>query len=238
MSHSNAGLLISVNWRWTAKRKKKLPFRGFQLHFFGKTSVLIWKLENNVPYPTHYNMGYISLYQEEKNLTVHIVCDICTSLCCCGSWEGHNSCSALTVMRWPVCDCRDNSYQQLLAAVLSERGFVCFGFAGVRKLLSAGLFPSANSPAWLIKNTTRQERETVAGCHVSPVPSWRTADAAVVVGMLTCRACVRLQIVDRDSALGTLFSCCFVCSYCVWELFWWSVGGSCKKDSRYVRAKG
>lgn len=32
--------------------------------------------------------------------------------------------------------------------------------------------------------------------------------------------------------------CCCVCSNCVWEPFWWSVGGSCKKDSRYVCAKG
>lgn len=24
----------------------------------------------------------------------------------------------------------------------------------------------------------------------------------------------------------------------MWELLWWFVGGSCKKDSRYVRAKG
>lgn len=47
-----------------------------------------------------------------------------------------------------------------------------------------------------------------------------------------------LQIVDADSALGLVFSCCFVCSNCVRELFWWAVGGSCKKDSRYVRAKG
>lgn len=38
----------------------------------------------------------------------------------------------LTVMRWPMCDCRDNPYQQLLAAVLPERGFVCFGSRGVR----------------------------------------------------------------------------------------------------------
>lgn len=28
------------------------------------------------------------------------------------------------------------------------------------------------------------------------------------------------------------------CSKCVWEPFWWSVGGSCKKDSGSVRAKG
>lgn len=50
-----------------------------------------------------------------------------------------------------------------------------------------------------------------------------------------------LQIVKEGNALGFFFfslSCSLVCSKCVWELFWWSVGGTCKKDSRYVRAKG
>lgn len=42
----------------------------------------------------------------------------------------------------------------------------------------------------------------------------------------------------RLSALGFVFPCCLVRNSCVWELFWWSVGGSCKKDSRYLCAKG
>lgn len=48
-----------------------------------------------------------------------------------------------------------------------------------------------------------------------------------------------LQIAKEGSALAlACLSCSLVCTKCVWELFWWSVGGSCKKDSRYVRAKG
>lgn len=35
-----------------------------------------------------------------------------------------------------------------------------------------------------------------------------------------------------------LLYCRLVSSKCVWELFWWSVGGSCKKDPCDVRGKG
>ena len=47
-----------------------------------------------------------------------------------------------------------------------------------------------------------------------------------------------LHIVEGRALGFVCLSCSLVCSKCVWELFWWSVGGSCKKDSRYVRAKG
>lgn len=49
--------------------------------------------------------------------------------------------AGLAVVKWPACDCRDNSYQQLLAAVLSEQGFVCFGSTGVRTSSPLAGFP-------------------------------------------------------------------------------------------------
>lgn len=44
------------------------------------------------------------------------------------SVRGHYSCWALTVLRWPICDCRDNCYHQLVAAMLPEQAFGLFWF--------------------------------------------------------------------------------------------------------------
>lgn len=65
------------------------------------------------------------------------------SACCLCFWsrKGHYSRSALTVVRWPMCDCRDNPYQRLLATVLLEQGFVCFGSTGVRTRSPLDYFP-------------------------------------------------------------------------------------------------
>lgn len=117
------------------------------------------------------------------------------------SVRGHYSCRALTVLRWPTCDCTDNCYQQLVAAMLPELAFVCFGFTCVRNL-SFGSFPSA-SPIWLIalKTTRRQEREGNVLMSVS-MQCWQTTDAVVVVWMRTCTACVRCRALGFSSFMS------------------------------------
>lgn len=108
------------------------------------------------------------------------------------SLRRHYSCWALTVLRWLMCDCRDNCCQQLVAAMLPKQAFVCFGFTCVRNL-SFGSFPSA-SPIRLItlKTTRRQERGGNVLMSVL-MQCWQTTDAVVVVWMRTCTACVRCR---------------------------------------------
>lgn len=139
---------ISVN-HW----QRKLPSRGFKFRcFFSRKLSSSFEKQKTNMFHTHIIITQFIFpctkqhFSSTLKRTVHVVCNLCVSLCRCWSWKGHYSCSVLTVLRQPMCDCRDNSYQQLLAAVLPERGFVCFGSTGVRKLLSSGLFPSANSP--------------------------------------------------------------------------------------------
>lgn len=55
----------------------------------------------------------------------------------------------------------------------------------------------------------------------------------VVVWMRTCRACVYAA---ELYVFGPFYDCC-VWSNCVWELFWWSVGGSCKKEKKERKKK-
>lgn len=47
---------------------------------------------------------------------------------------------------------------------------------------------------------------------------------------------VTLQLVDEDCVC--VLSLNFLIKECLWELIWWSVGGSCEKDSCVVCEKG
>lgn len=92
--------------------------------------------------------------RESMLLCVSLFC-----LCFC-SYKGHYSCSVLTVVRWPMCDCRDNPYQRLVGCCVAGAGLCLFWFQRRENLLSSSLCPSANSPPWLItKKPKDKERD-------------------------------------------------------------------------------
>lgn len=98
-----------------------------------------------------------------------------------------------------MCDCRDNPYQRLSAAVLPERGFVCFGSTGVRTSSPRGLFPSANNPPEK-RQKTKKEMVVFSCLFCVKLTNNRSCGCGPDTACKPGRAYVMLQI-----ALGFFF---------------------------------